>query len=103
MLRTTRVASPNPWQGLYAAVTRRDSSGLALHPEQSISIEEALALWTSGAAYAAGQEQAWGMLRSGMLADLVLLDRDVTRTPPEELLTCPVAMTIVGGDVVWEA
>ncbi|MCZ6788846.1 MAG: amidohydrolase [Chloroflexi bacterium] len=97
------VASPNPWQGLYAAVTRRDSSGLALHPEQSISIEEALALWTSGAAYAAGQEQTWGMLRSGMLADLVLLDRDVTRAPPEELLTCPVAMTIMGGDVVWEA
>ena len=97
------VASPNPWQGIYAAVTRRDSSGLALHSEQSISMEEALPLWTSGAAYAAGEEQTWGMLRPGMLADLVLLDRDVTRTPPEDLLTCPVAITIVGGDVVWKA
>ena len=97
------VASPNPWQGIYAAVTRRDSSGLALHPEQGLSVEEALALWTSGAAYAAGEELNIGMLRPGMLADLVLLDRDVANAPPDELLTCTVAMTMVGGDVVWEA
>jgi len=97
------VASPNPWQGVYAAVTRRDSSGLAMHPEQGLSVEEALALWTSGAAYAAGEELTMGMLRPGMLADLVLLDRDVTNAPPDELLTCTVVMTMVGGEVVWEA
>ena len=97
------VASPNPWQGIYAAVTRRDSSGMALHPEQGLSVEGALALWTSGAAYAVGEELTRGMLRPGVLADLVLLDRDVTSAPPDELLTCTIAMTTVGGEVVWEA
>ena len=84
-------------------MTRKASSGVALHPEQSISLEQALALWTSGAAYAAGEEQSWGMLKRGMRANLVLLDRDVLRVSPEELLTCTALMTVVGGMVAWEA
>ena len=97
------VASPNPWQGIYAAITRRDSSGEALQSEQALTLEGALRLWTLGAAYASAEEQVKGTLRPGMLADLILMDRDIVRIEPEELLTCHVAMTVVGGEVVWEA
>ena len=96
------VASPNPWQGVYAAITRRDLSGEALHPEQSLTLGEALRLWTSGAAYASAEAQDKGFLRPGMLADIAILDRDVTKIEPDELLACKVATTVVGGEVVWE-
>ena len=96
------VASPDPWRGIYAAVTRRDGSGRALHPEQGISLEEAIHLYTAGAAGASGQGGVTGMVRPGMAADLALLDRDVTRVDPEGLLSCKAALTMVGGEVVWE-
>ncbi len=96
------VASPNPWFGIYAAVTRRDPSGEALNPDQGVPLEDALKLWTAAAAYASAEEETKGMLRPGMLADLVLLDRDVTKARSEDLLTCKAAMTVIGGEVVWE-
>lgn len=96
------VASPNPWEGIYAAITRRCFSGEALHPEQGLTLGGALLLWTRGAAYASAEEKIKGILCPGMLADFILMDRDITRVEPEELLTCRVAMTVVNGEVVWE-
>ena len=96
------VASPDPWPGVYAAVTRRDLAGGVLHPEHRLSVEDALSLWTRGAAYASGEEQTKGTLRPGMLADLALLDRDVTKVDFEDLLKCRATMTVIGGEVVWE-
>jgi hypothetical protein len=97
------VASPNPWQALYAAVTRKNVSDQPFHPEQNLLLEEAINLWTSNAAFVAGEQQSFGSLKPGMFADIVLLDRDITRCSPEELLNVKVRIVVIGGEIVWES
>jgi hypothetical protein len=99
------VAPATPIEGIYAAVTRRTLDGAhpdGWFPEQKITVEEALRAYTSGAAYAEFQEREKGTLAPGKLADFVLLDRDLTRTPPAELRSARVLMTVVGGKPVYE-
>jgi hypothetical protein len=71
-------------------------------PEQKITVEEALRAYTAGGAYAAFEERDKGTLERGKLADFVLVDRDITRVPPETIRDAKVAMTVVGGTVVYE-
>jgi predicted amidohydrolase YtcJ len=65
-------------------------------------VEEALRAYTTGAAYAEFMEQEKGTLARGMLADMVLIDRDLTRIAPETIRDARVMMTVVGGRVVYE-
>jgi predicted amidohydrolase YtcJ len=97
------VAPPIPLQGIYAAVTRRTLDGAnpnGWFPEQKITVEEALRAYTSGGAYASYDENNKGVLAPGKLADLVMLDRDITRIPPETIPQSRVMMTVVGGRIV---
>ena len=97
------VAPPTPLEGIYAAVTRRTLDGAhpsGWHPEQRITVEEALRAYTSDAAYASFAELDTGKLASGMLADFVMLDRDLTRIAPETIRDASVLMTVVGGRVL---
>ena len=94
-----------PLEGIYAAVTRRtldDKNPNGRVPEQKISVEEALRAYTSGAAYAAFEEQSKGTLAPGYLADFVVLDRDIFAIPPEQIRDTKVDLTIVDGQVVYE-
>jgi predicted amidohydrolase YtcJ len=100
------VESPNPFWGLHAAVTRRRLDGTpgpdGWYPEQRLSLENALKGFTTGAAYAAGQEGRLGQLKAGALADLLVLDRDLFEIDPNELSgLCPLK-TMIGGKWVWE-
>jgi predicted amidohydrolase YtcJ len=100
------VAPPTPLEGIYAAVTRRTLDGK--HPSgwvpgQRITPEEALRAYTAEAAYAAFQEKALGSLEPEKLADLVVVDRDVTRIKPEEIAKARVKLTMVGGRIVYQA
>ncbi len=99
------VESPNPFQGLYAAVTRRRLDGFpgpaGWVPEQCLSVREALEAFTIGPAYAAGMEDRLGRLSEGFLADLIVLDRDPLECPPQELHRLQPAATMIGGDWVW--
>ena len=91
----------DPILGIYAAVTRRSADGKnpgGWVPAQKISVEDALRAYTVGGAYAVFAEGRRGRLKPGYLADLVLLDRDLTRIPPVKVLT-----TVVGGRVVFSA
>lgn len=100
------VAPPTPLEGIYAAVTRRTLDGAhpgGWIPEQRIGVEEALRGYTVDAAYASFEEAERGSLARGKLADLVLLDRDITRVEPETIAEARVMMTVVGGRVVYEA
>ena len=99
------VAPPTPLEGIYAAVTRRTLDGKhpgGWIPEQKITVEEALRAYTSGAAYAEFAENEKGTLAPGMLADFVMLDRDLTTIAPETLRDTKVLMTVVGGKPVYE-
>ncbi|HWJ23770.1 MAG TPA: amidohydrolase [Gemmatimonadaceae bacterium] len=99
------VAPPTPLEGIYAAVTRRTLDGAhpdGWVPEQKIGVEDALRAYTSGGAYAGFAERETGTLERGKLADFVLVDRDITRVPPETIRDARVTMTVVGGKVVYE-
>ncbi|MCC6492128.1 MAG: amidohydrolase [Pirellulales bacterium] len=100
------VAPPTPLEGVYAAVTRRTLDGAhpkGWTPSQKITPEEALRAYTSEAAYASFHEKSLGSLEPGKLADLVIVDRDLTKTPPAELNQAQVKLTMVGGRVVYRA
>ncbi len=98
------VAPADPLAGIYAAVTRRTLDGEnpdGWVPEQKISVEQALRGYTYEGAYASFEEDRKGMLKPGMLADMVLIDRDLTAIPPESIRDAKVLKTIVGGRVVY--
>jgi len=98
------VAPLDPLWGLYAAVTRRTLDGRnpgGWFPEQKITLDEALRAYTAGVAYAGFAERRLGVLRPGMLADLVLLDRDLFGVPADSINQVLVRATVVGGRVVY--
>jgi len=70
---------------------------------KTLSLEEAVAGWTSGAAYAEHAETTKGALREGMLADIAMLDRDISSAQPDEIAQIKVEATAVGGRLVYEA
>lgn len=93
-----------PFRGLYAAVTRKSEDGKKeYYPEQKLNIEEAIAAYTTGSAFAEFAEKEKGTLAPGMLADLVILDRDITAVSPDKILATKVLRTVVGGKTVYEA
>jgi predicted amidohydrolase YtcJ len=99
------VAPPVPIAGLAAAVTRHVSgarSGDGWIPAQRITLEEALHAYTTRAAYASFDDHCKGRLAPGLLADIVVLDRDPFATPPGRIRDSQVAMTMVNGDIVFE-
>jgi predicted amidohydrolase YtcJ len=100
------VAPATPLEGIYAAVTRQTLDGAnpdGWVPGQKITVEQALRAYTTVAAYASFEENSKGMLKPGMLADLVLLDRDLTTIAPESIRDARVLKTIVGGKVVYSS
>ena len=99
------VAPPTPIEGIYGAVTRETLDGKhpgGWIPEQKITVEDALRAYTSGSAYASFEDNIKGTLEPNKLADFVLIDRDLTRIPHEQIRDARIMMTIVGGRVVYE-
>jgi len=95
----------DPLEGLYGAVTRKDRSGEAGHgwfPDQRLSMEKAIELYTLGSAYAEFMETRKGRIKQGYLADIVIFDRDLLTIPAEEIMQAQVDYTVVGGKVVYE-
>lgn len=100
------VAPATPIEGIYAAVTRRTLDGANPNgwiPEQKITVEQALRAYTYQGAFASFEEHNKGTLKEGMLADMVLLDRDLTEIAPESIRDARVVKTIVAGRVVFSA
>jgi len=98
------VESVAPLAGIYAAVTRQDRQGWpegGWHPEQVVSREQALRMFTIDAAYAAFEENIKGSLAPGKLADMAVLSKDILTIPAREILQTQVEMTILGGRVVY--
>jgi len=98
------VASPNPFWGIHAAVTRQRPDGTpsgGWHPAQRLSVAEAVWGYTVGAAQASGQTASQGSLTPGKLADVIVLDRDIFAIPAADIRDTRVQLTIFDGEIVY--
>ena len=87
----------DPWSGIVAGVRRTVDARPPWHPEQAVTLDEALVATCVTPAWLARDERRRGKLLPGYLADLVVLDRDPLATPPDELAGIGVVATMVGG------
>jgi predicted amidohydrolase YtcJ len=100
------VERGEPLIELYAAVARKDLRGqraAGWHPEEAVSRQQALDMFTRGAAYAAFEEDRRGTIEVGKLADMTVFSTDIMQVPEAEILRSTCAMTIIGGEVVFDA
>ena len=98
------VESPNPFLGMYAAITRQRADGSpsaeGWYPEEKLTLAEALSAYTFGAAYAANAEHRLGKLAENYLADLIVLDADPFKLAPASLLTISPSAVMINGEWV---
>jgi predicted amidohydrolase YtcJ len=98
------VESVSPFRGLYAAITRQNEAGTKTYqPQEKITLNEALYAYTQGSAYAEKMEEIKGRIEPGFLADIVVLDRDLTTATPQQILNTKVLRTVVNGETVYTA
>jgi predicted amidohydrolase YtcJ len=99
------VPDANPWPGVEAFVTRRDPRGDAegaLWPEQAISLEEAIEIYTIHGAHAMKMEDRIGSIEAGKLADFIVLERNIFEIPIDEVADTKINQTWFEGKLVYE-
>jgi predicted amidohydrolase YtcJ len=100
----TRVASYNPWISLYWMVTGKTVGGMQLAPPNNrLSREEGLRLYTVGSAWFSGEEEVKGRIAPGQFADFAILSADYMTVPEEQIRRIESVLTVTGGDVVYSA
>jgi predicted amidohydrolase YtcJ len=100
------VVTLNPWEGVQTAVTRQTSEGKpegGFCPEQRLTVAQAIAGYTIGAAFAGRREKLEGSLEIGKLADLIILSQNILDVEPRKIGATKIVTTIVGGRVVYQA
>ena len=99
------VERGEPMTEFYAAIARKSikgESGPGWHPEQAVTREQALKMFTIWPAFASFQEKDKGSIEVGKLADFTVLSADIMKIPPPEILKTENEMTIIGGQVVYD-
>lgn len=100
------VERGEPMIEFYAAVARKDLkgfSGAGWHPEEAVTRDQALKMFTIWAAHAAFEEKVRGSIEVGKLADLTVLSADIMKIPEMDILKTHCVMTVIGGEVVYDA
>jgi predicted amidohydrolase YtcJ len=100
------VERGEPMIEFYAAVARKDQKGFqgeGWHPEEAVTREQALRMFTIWSAYAAFEEKLRGSIEKGKLADFTVLSADIMKIPEMDILKTRCVMTIIGGEIVYEA
>ena len=99
------VERGEPMIEFYAAVARKDPKGFSAegwHPEEAVTREQALKMFTLWPAYAAFEEKLRGSIEVGKLADLTILSADIMKIPELEILKTRCVMTVINGEIVFE-
>jgi predicted amidohydrolase YtcJ len=91
----------NPWLGMWITMTRETEGGAVPNPEERLTREQALRLYTINNAYLHHEEKDKGSLEVGKFADFIIVDRDVMHCPVDEILKTKVVATFVGGTLVY--
>ncbi|SEK25747.1 hypothetical protein SAMN05216359_101203 [Roseateles sp. YR242] len=100
----TRVASYNPWVSLAWLITGKTVGGLQLTPQRNcLDREQALRMWTENVTWFSNEEGKKGRIQEGMLADVVVPDRDFFACAESDIAGTSALLTVVGGKVVWGA
>jgi hypothetical protein len=97
------VSSYQPLIGIQAAVTEKTASGRDFAPEERLTVEEALRIYTRNGAYAAFDEKIKGTITPGKYGDFAVLGSDPRVVPADEIAQIPVLATVRGGEFVYEA
>ena len=100
------VESPNPFPGIAAAVSRADPHGQppgGWRPQERVTLAQALAGFTREAAYAGLAEDRLGSLDPGMIADFIIVDRDITTATATDIAATKVLETWMAGRIVYRA
>ena len=100
------VERGEPMIEFYAAVARKDQKGFSTegwHPEEAVTREQALKMFTIWPAYAAFEDQLRGTIEPGKLADLTILSADIMKIPELEILKTRCVMTVINGEIVFQA
>jgi predicted amidohydrolase YtcJ len=98
------IESPNPFWGIYAAVTRQDHQQMPVngwYPEQAMTVQEAFRCFTLDAAYAGHQEKIVGSLEKGKWADFIVIDQDIFTIPSKDIYKTVVLQTWQAGKQVY--
>lgn len=88
--------------GLYAAITRKGRSGVVHGPEEAVTRQEAIRMYTAAGAYLSWEENKKGTIEVGKYADMIVLPDDPLKVPPVQLLKMKVDMTFVNGKLVYD-
>lgn len=98
------VVAFNPFNNIYAAITRRDDKGLptGINPEETLTLAETLKAYTLGSARVYGMENELGTLEEGKLADVIVLDRNLFEIPASEIPECKIDLTVFDGKIIFD-
>jgi predicted amidohydrolase YtcJ len=91
----------NPFLGMWMAITRKTTDGAVLGPDQALTREQALRMWTLNGAWLSFEEKTKGSIEPGKLADMVVISKDFLHCPVDEIKDIQALLTIVGGKVVY--
>jgi predicted amidohydrolase YtcJ len=97
-----QIAPMNPWIHMYFATTGINARGVLINPNQQITRQEALSLYTRQNGWFLREEDELGTIEPGKLADLVVLNSDYFAVPNEDLRKIRSVLTVVGGNVVYD-
>jgi predicted amidohydrolase YtcJ len=87
---------------MWMTITRKTTAGAVFNPEQRITRDEALRLWTINAAYNSFEDKQKGSIEPGKLADMVVISKDYLNCPENEIKDIEALLTIVDGKVVYD-
>ncbi len=97
------VADPNPFLGIYAAVTRQRKDGTpegGWYPDERLTVEEAVYAYTVAANQVVGRDHILGRVAPGYLADMIVVDRDIFSVPPREIVDSVVEWVVFDGELI---